>query len=106
MALRAFVKMKVITQDKKLLDNFAMMLELTDEELQFIKENPDKFLTMEVMQKLMLSKGNNAHIVQLTLDENISIRFYAAFLLSKYKTVSWFNREHKFSIIGEKKCPQ
>ena len=92
--------MKVITKDTMLHDNFAMILEMTDVELAYIQEHPDKFLglDLEFMRKLMTSKGNNAHIVQITLCEDLPITFFAQELLSKYDSVSWFNREHKFQI--------
>ena len=98
--------MKVITKDRQIQNDFAILLELTDTDIALIKNDPQQILTLDKMQKFVESKGDNAHIIQLTLSENISIRTYAAFLLSKYKTVSWFNREHKFYIIGEKRCLQ
>ena len=96
--------MKVITKDKQLQDDFAILLELTDEDVANIKKDPQQILTLDKMQQFVQSKGNNAHIIQLTLQTDISIRLYTSFLLSRYKTVSWFNREHKFYIIGEKRC--
>jgi len=91
--------MKVISaDDNRIHDNFAMYLELTDIELAFIQEQPAQFFTIEWVTKLMKSKGNNAHIMQLTLNDDVSINKYVSSLLEKYDSVSWYNREHEFHI--------
>jgi hypothetical protein len=90
--------MKVITQDGEVRDNFAILLEITDAELAFIEEHPEEFMTLEMMIKLQASRGHNAHIVQLTVNDGLSITKYLSRLLGSYDSVSWFNREHKFHI--------
>lgn len=89
--------MKVVTQDCQIQDTFAMLLEITDEQLEYIKNNP---FTIEAMQEFMKSKGDNAHIVQLTIKDDCSIFRCINTLLERYKTVSWFNQENKFFIKG------
>ena len=91
--------MKVISaDDDKIHSNFAMILELTDVELAFIQEHRDQFYTIEWMGRLQKSKGNNAHIISLTLEDDVSIYKYITQLLDKYDSVSWYNREDGFHI--------
>ena len=96
--------MKVITQDSQLLNNFAMILELTDVELAYIEEHGIGAFTIESMQRFMKSKGNNAHIMQLTInDVQGFIQTNMQVLLTKYDTVSWFNPKYEF-YIRRAKC--
>ena len=97
--------MKVITADKVIQDNFAMLLEITDEQLEEIRNSPSRLASLDYMQELMKSKGNNAHILQLTINDGYSIIDYLEVLFKKYDSVSWFNREHKFH-IRRAKCHQ
>lgn len=89
--------MKVITPEK-IHDNFAILLEITDAELAFIEEDPTRIYNASVMQDLMKSCGKNAHIVQLTLTDGLSIAFYVYKLLNIYESVSWINEGGKFFI--------
>ena len=90
--------MKAITPDGVIHGNFGMLLEITDAELSFIEEHPERLLTLEVMMQLMKSTGHNAHIISLTLTDEFNISRYMKLLLTQYDSVSWFNREHVFHI--------
>ena len=91
--------MKIFNMENhELLNNFNMILELTDIELAFIQEHRDQFYTIEWMTKLQQSKGNNAHIIQLTLNDDVSIQKAIDRLLKQYDSVSWYNRDDKFHI--------
>lgn len=92
--------MKVVTQDSILHETFAIVLEITDEELKYISDDPSRFLTLDfdLMKRLMASKGNNAHIIQLTLAKGKRIIKYVTKLLEVYDSVSWFNPDNKFYI--------
>jgi hypothetical protein len=90
--------MKVITKDGVVQDNFALLLELTDIELAFIQEHRDQFFTTEWMAKLQKSKGNNAHIISLNIEDDVRVMKYLITLLDKYDSVSWYNRDHEFHI--------
>ena len=50
------------------------------------------------MKKLVIEKGNNAHILQLTLHNQIMIIGQVNKLLDKYDSVSWVNRDTEFHI--------
>ena len=97
--------MKVITQDCRLEDNFAMLLEISDLDLSILEEHPESMFSIETMQRLQQSKGNNAHIIQLMIKDDLSIYKYLPILLKCYDSVSWLNREHKFH-IRRAKCHQ
>ena len=91
--------MKVISNDNRIENNFAMYLELTDEQLMFVQETGIKNISVDEMLGLMASTGNNAHIIQLVLTDNdIRMKKNYEILLKVYDTVSWFNREYKFNI--------
>ena len=89
--------MKVMTKNE-LFEDFALILEITDAELNFIEEEPTRLYNLELMQSLMKSQGANAHIVQLTINNGVSITPYIEKLLSNYNSVSWINRDNKFYI--------
>lgn len=84
--------------ETQVFNDFAIILELTDAELQFIEEEPMRLYHLQVMQDLMKSKGTNAHIIQLTINNSIKISPYVEMLLKNYTTVSWINRENVFHI--------
>ena len=90
--------MKVITNDNRIEDNFAMYLELTDKEIMFVQERGIKNVTTDEMLALMQSQGNNAHIVSLRLCDEVKMMKNVECLLKVYDTVSWYNREFKFHI--------
>ena len=91
--------MKVISNDNRIENNFAMFLELTDKQLMFVQETGIKNVNVEKMLELMASNGNNAHIIQLVLTDNdIRMKKNYETLLKIYDTVSWFNREDTFNI--------
>jgi hypothetical protein len=89
--------MRVITKEQ-IFNDFAVILELTDAEIAFIEEDPLRLNNMLTMVGLMKSKGTNAHVIQLTLCDEIPIKLYIERLLEVYSSVSWVTRENKFHI--------
>ena len=89
--------MKVLTEDK-VHDDFAVIVELTDEELAILENDPALVEDKVLMTKLIQSKGSNAHILQLTLKNPFwtTIRHFST-LFTQYKSISWV-REGKFYI--------
>lgn len=89
--------MKVITKDQ-MFDDFAFIIEINDEQLAQIKLNPSLVETdVQSMIQMVQTKGNHAHILQLTLFNDIAILGHAQRLLKIYDTVSWV-RNNKFYI--------
>lgn len=89
--------MKMITENS-IFSDFAIILEITDAQLNFIEEEPSRFFNTDVILEFMKSKGTNAHIIQLTLMKDINIKYYLDILLNKYSSVSWINPDKKFFI--------
>ena len=97
--------MKVMTKEN-IFDDFAFIIEITDEQLEVISDHPE-YITNNapLMIELVQAHGNNAHILQLTLNSEVTIVKYIAKLLKYYDSVSWFNREHQFH-IRRRECHQ
>lgn len=89
--------MKIITENQ-IIDDFAIFLEIENSTLDAIKYNPDIIKNNDFMIKAVQEKGNNVHIVQLTLNNPHKITKYVDLLLDKYESVSWCNKEGRFSI--------
>jgi len=98
--------MKAVLADKSVQDTFALLLEITDLQLAYIQEHPEQLLKIDLMQALMNTKGNNAHIVNLTLNsDDATVLDTIKALLNRYDSVSWYNRDHRF-YIRRKLCRQ
>ena len=90
--------MKVITNDNRIEDNFALLLELNDLELAMVENDFCNICSIDNMQRFMKSKGNHAHIVRITIHDEANIRKGVETLLKCYDSVSWYNPDHKFHI--------
>lgn len=88
--------MKMMTEHGVYHD-FAMFLEITDEQIAKLEANPKLTEDMAFMVELVKAKGDNIHVVQLTLNKDIDILGYVKEFLKEYKTVSWI-RKNKFFI--------
>ena len=98
--------MKVMLEDKRLLPNFAWILEATDEQVDVLLKEPQRInFDLELVMAMMKAKGNNAHILQLTLTDPVSIFGYIDELFKKYDSVSWVH-EDKFHIKRRVLCHQ
>ena len=94
--------MKVITATNEVIDNFAIFMEIEDETLRKIEENPKIIKGMDFMIKAVQENGRNCHIVQLTLNNSVNIFNCIDGLLKRYNTVSWCDNEENFSIRRRK----
>lgn len=95
--------MKVITREQ-VFDDFAFLIEITDNELALVVEHPEWIMSnTKFMAQLCQSKGNNAHVLQITLNTETCINKYIEKLLQYYDSVSWYNPDHKF-FIRRKSC--
>ena len=89
--------MKVITDQHGILDDFALILEITDETLREVAIEPCNINKYDFMLKAVKENGNNCHVVQVTLNHEKDIMFKIEELLNKYNSVSWV-RNDKFFI--------
>lgn len=91
--------MKVITEEE-IFNDFAFILEITDDQLDAILNDPARLVAdRQLMVEMIQTKGNNAHILQLTIkDTKINILKYVNLLLKVYDSVSWLNNDGKFHI--------
>ena len=89
--------MRCITKEQ-VFDDFALLIEITDEQLALIEKHPEYIKSNSVLMAQMVNaKGNNAHILQLTLNSLVLIRQYMKELILRYDSVSWV-RDGKFFI--------
>ena len=91
--------MKVITEDK-VYDNFAFIIEITDEQLKQIETDPKRITyDKELMTQMVQTNANNAHVLQLTLCmSSIRLIVHINKLLETYDSVSWVDNDNKFHI--------
>ena len=85
--------MKVVTKDG-IVDQFGIIIEVSDEDLKTIKNNPEYYDDPEFGNKVSLSTGENAVVTMLNMDGVDEILKQADKLLKIYKTVSWYDRGH------------
>ena len=87
----------LVPEEQKIYSNFAFILEITDEQLELVKNEPARItFDSSFLLDMAKSKGNNAHVLQLTLTEKFPIAGWIEKLLTKYDSVSWVNNENKF----------
>jgi len=97
--------MRVITETE-VFNDFAMIVEITDLQLAMIAENPSRVETdLVLMKTLIQERGNNAHVIQLTLRSPNSILNHMTRLLKYYDSVSWLH-EGRFNIRRRVLCHQ
>jgi hypothetical protein len=85
--------MKIIT-DTGYVDAVGFFFELTDEQLEQIKNNKDYYLDKKLTQEFTASSGDNAHFVGTCNNgEGSIIRKNISMLLKDYKTVSWWDKD-------------
>lgn len=86
--------MKIITEDN-IFNECALLLTVTDEELEIIKNNPKYYLDPEFVKKVTISNGKNIIVTFLTVNNNFSIILKRMkYLLENYESVSWWSRGH------------
>lgn len=72
----------------------AVFFEITDEQLERVKNNKDYYKDKEILEEFNLSKGNNAHFFGLSSVGDFNLIYSnITELLKTYKTVSWWNKE-------------
>lgn len=86
--------MKVVTKDE-IIDEFGVIIEVSDEDLEIIKNNPQYYNDPDFSNKVSLSEGDNAVVTLLNMGGVNEILSQADKLLKKYKSVSWYDRGHK-----------
>jgi hypothetical protein len=83
---------------EQIFNDFALLIEITDEQLGLIEGHPEYIKgNSALMVQMVNAKGNNAHILQLTLNSLVFIRQHMERLLLRYDSVSWV-RDGKFFI--------
>jgi len=82
-------------------DGVALMYELSDENLEIVKNNSGYYTDREIVNRLMADTGRNAHFFLLVKkSKGKSFRAYVEELRKEYKTVSWWTVLHrKFFIL-------
>ena len=97
--------MRILTRNGYI-DSVALYFELTDEQLDRIRNENKYFNDHRFVQECLHSKGDNAHFYCLCNNgEQLNIRLYIKDLLKEYKTVSWWDKEmQEFKIIGRESC--
>ena len=88
--------MKVATADG-VYDNFAIYLEITDEQLNAIKENPGLVKDEKFMVECVKSKGDNIHIIQITFEGRENMLRGSNGFFRGYKSVSWVHNNKFFN---------
>lgn len=83
---------RVVTKDNIETD-FAIFIDFDDETLDLLRAYPLLMKDSDFVQMMPYMKGDNAHILQLTLNNNFNVFDYIDNLLEKYKSVSWFRKD-------------
>ncbi len=87
--------MKVLTRHD-MFDEFAMILEVDDDMYELIKLNPHYYRDEDMLNEAIQHPGDNAMILSLQVNSDIKIIIRRLnFLLKKYKTVSWYDRDNR-----------
>lgn len=96
--------MRIVTEDA-ILDRGAIILEVDDDALKRIQNDADYYLDTKFMHKITDQHGHNVVVTFLNIDDDVRIlRKRLKDLLRKYKTVSWWSREHKKFYTRRGKC--
>lgn len=74
------------------IDNVAIILELTDTQLETVKNDRHYYLKTPLIKELTKSKGNNAHICGLFCNDNVIFKL-KKIAQADYKTVSWWDKD-------------
>ncbi|MBM3245607.1 MAG: hypothetical protein FJZ15_07460 [Candidatus Omnitrophica bacterium] len=92
--------MKILTRNG-FIDAVALFFEVTDEQLERIKNNKDYYLSRELLEEFNKSKGDNVHFFGASNSgEPLKIQDYFKELLKDYKSVSWWDKDmDTFQII-------
>jgi hypothetical protein len=93
--------MKILTKNGYI-DSVAIFFELTDEQLERVKNDKNYYQQKEILEEFNKSNGDNAHIFGLCNDGDFSL-IYSNLkeLLKTYKTVSWWDKDmNEFKING------
>lgn len=82
------------------MDWVALFYELTDEQLEKVRNNKDFYFDNDFLKECNYAKGNNAFFYCLCSNgEQEFINKYLKLLLKEYKTVSWWDRKiEKFKL--------
>ena len=92
--------MKILTRNGYI-DGVALFFELSDEQLERVKQDKLYCMDAEFTKLCVKSKGDNAHIYHLCNSaEPLNIQDFIKDLLKQYKTVSWMDKDNdRFEII-------
>jgi hypothetical protein len=83
--------MRLLT-DKGYIDNVAIILELTDTQLETVKNDRHYYLNTPLVKDLMKARGDNAHICGLFCTDNVIFKL-KRLAEDNYKTVSWWDKD-------------
>lgn len=90
----------LVPEESKVYSNFAFILEITDEQVELIRNDPSRIThDTRLLAEMAKSKGNNAHILQLTLLDKFPIACWIEKLRGEYDSVSWVNDNNKFYLV-------
>ena len=95
--------MKWIAVEDKLL---VVYYELTDEQLEVVKNKSNYLDDKAFVNEIILSKGDNAHIFSITANEDIDWSQEWDKRKHLYKTLSWWNRTEDKFYLKEGLCHQ
>ncbi len=93
--------MKILTKTGYI-DAVALFFELSDEQLEQVRNNKDYYQSREVLEVLNKSKGDNAHFfgISNTNGSLLNIQDFVKNLLTEYKSVSWWDKNiEEFKIV-------
>ena len=92
--------MKILTE-AGYIDAVAVFFELTDEQLETIKNNKQYYLNKELLKEFTSAKGDNAHFYGImNTNGHLTIMYQHIKKLKKqYKTISWWDRDIENFVI-------
>ena len=93
--------MKILTEFGYI-DAVALFFELSDEQLEQIRNDKSYYLNKDILEQFNKSKGDNAHFfgISNTNGHRLKIQSYFSMLLKEYKSVSWWDKDNEeFRIV-------
>lgn len=91
-----------IFDGNKFIKNAVFVFTVTDEEFDYIKENPNYYLDREFAAQILKSNGNNVVFTFCTCEDEKILPGIKKFLKS-YDRVGWWNRGHTKFYMKENK---
>lgn len=85
--------MRILT-NSGYVDAVCLFFELTDEQLEEVKNNPNYYLDKSIFNRLKAANGDNVHFCGVCNNGEASlITKHLTMLLKDYKTVSWWDKD-------------